>query len=118
MVRNFEHRYHAVRSRDTRFDGWFFVAVTSTGIYCRPSCPAVTPKRSNRCLPTKAVAIWHQLDDQGRMRLVESYLREAGNWGDIHSLDRSPRRVFSDSLYAVVGTSTGPYVGDERTPQN
>jgi AraC family transcriptional regulator of adaptative response / DNA-3-methyladenine glycosylase II len=47
MVRDFEHRYRAVRSRDARFDGWFFVAVTSTGIYCRPSCPAVTPKRSN-----------------------------------------------------------------------
>jgi hypothetical protein len=38
MVRDFEHRYRAVRSRDARFDGWFFVAVTSTGIYCRPSC--------------------------------------------------------------------------------
>lgn len=33
----------AVRSRDTRFDGWFFSAVRTTGIYCRPSCPAVTP---------------------------------------------------------------------------
>jgi AraC family transcriptional regulator of adaptative response / DNA-3-methyladenine glycosylase II len=51
MVRDFEHRYRAVRSRDARFDGWFFVAVTSTGIYCRPSCPAVTPKRSKICFP-------------------------------------------------------------------
>jgi AraC family transcriptional regulator, regulatory protein of adaptative response / DNA-3-methyladenine glycosylase II len=50
MVRDFEHRYRAVRSRDARFDGWFFVAVTSTGIYCRPSCPAVTPKRSKKCV--------------------------------------------------------------------
>ena len=74
-------------------------------------------KLSNRCFSTKAVAIWHQLDDQGRMRLVESYLREAGNWNDIQSLDRSARRMFSDPLYAVVGTSTGPYAGDERTPQ-
>ncbi|HZF59475.1 MAG TPA: Ada metal-binding domain-containing protein, partial [Rubrobacter sp.] len=57
MVRDFEHRYRAVRSRDARFDGWFFVAVTSTGIYCRPSCPAVTPKRSNvRFYPTAATA--------------------------------------------------------------
>jgi len=31
--------YQAVLSRDRRFDGWFFVAVTSTGIYCRPVCP-------------------------------------------------------------------------------
>src|SRR3954454_23773975 len=40
-------RYEAVRSRDARFDGEFFFAVETTGIYCRPSCPAVTPKRRN-----------------------------------------------------------------------
>ncbi|MFI7383856.1 bifunctional transcriptional activator/DNA repair enzyme AdaA [Streptomyces sp. NPDC049813] len=40
-------RYEAVRSRDARFDGEFFFAVRTTGIYCRPSCPAVTPKRHN-----------------------------------------------------------------------
>ena len=66
---------------------------------------------SNRCFPDKAVAIWHQLDDKGHMRLVESYLREAGNFANIRSLDRSPRRMFSDPLYAVVGESTGPYKG-------
>ncbi|MBW1596140.1 DNA-3-methyladenine glycosylase 2 family protein [Streptomyces sp. JJ38] len=42
-----ESRYEAVRSRDGRFDGVFFTAVRTTGIYCRPSCPAVTPKRQN-----------------------------------------------------------------------
>jgi AraC family transcriptional regulator of adaptative response / DNA-3-methyladenine glycosylase II len=52
-----EHCYRAVHSRDARFDGWFFTGVTSTGIYCRPSCPAVTPKRSNvRFYPTAAAA--------------------------------------------------------------
>src|SRR5215212_5360059 len=64
---------------------------------------------SNRCFPSKAVAIWHYLDDQGHMRLVERYLAEAGNFENIRSLDRSPRREYSDPLYAVVGTSTGPY---------
>jgi AraC family transcriptional regulator of adaptative response / DNA-3-methyladenine glycosylase II len=39
--------YRAAQSRDARFDGWFYVAVRTTGIYCRPSCPALTPKRSN-----------------------------------------------------------------------
>lgn len=39
--------YRAVSSRDERFDGWFFTAVRTTGIYCRPSCPAITPKRAN-----------------------------------------------------------------------
>ncbi|HEX4790531.1 MAG TPA: AlkA N-terminal domain-containing protein [Actinospica sp.] len=42
-----EHRYEAVRGRDPRFDGVFFTAVATTGIYCRPSCPATLPKREN-----------------------------------------------------------------------
>ncbi|MCU1594209.1 MAG: transcriptional regulator AraC family protein [Frankiales bacterium] len=37
----------AVQSKDARFDGWFFTAVRTTGIYCRPSCPAVPPKPRN-----------------------------------------------------------------------
>ncbi|MER6732345.1 bifunctional transcriptional activator/DNA repair enzyme AdaA [Streptomyces puniciscabiei] len=50
-------RYEAVRSRDGRFDGVFFFAVETTGIYCRPSCPAVTPKRHNvRFFATAAAA--------------------------------------------------------------
>lgn len=52
-----ETRYEAVSSRDARFDGEFFFAVETTGIYCRPSCPAVTPKRKNvRFYPTAAAA--------------------------------------------------------------
>lgn len=39
--------YRACQSRDPRFDGWFVTAVRTTGIYCRPSCPAITPKREN-----------------------------------------------------------------------
>ncbi|MFJ6081231.1 bifunctional transcriptional activator/DNA repair enzyme AdaA [Streptomyces sp. NPDC092369] len=52
-----DSRYEAVRSRDGRFDGEFFFAVLTTGIYCRPSCPAVTPKRRNvRFFATAAAA--------------------------------------------------------------
>jgi AraC family transcriptional regulator of adaptative response / DNA-3-methyladenine glycosylase II len=52
-----DSRYEAVRSRDARFDGVFFFAVETTGIYCRPSCPAVTPKRHNvRFFATAAAA--------------------------------------------------------------
>ncbi|GAA3697451.1 AlkA N-terminal domain-containing protein [Nonomuraea antimicrobica] len=47
----------AMESRDPRFDGWFYVAVTTTGIYCRPSCPAVMPKPQNmRLYPSAAAA--------------------------------------------------------------
>ncbi len=42
-----ERCYRAVASRDARFDGSFYTAVRTTGIYCRPSCPAITPKRGN-----------------------------------------------------------------------
>ena len=49
--------YERLHGRDPRFDGWFYVAVTSTGIYCRPSCPAMVPKRRNvRFFPTAAAA--------------------------------------------------------------
>ncbi|GGY75173.1 bifunctional transcriptional activator/DNA repair enzyme AdaA [Streptomyces omiyaensis] len=52
--------YQAVSSRDARFDGEFFFAVRTTGIYCRPSCPAVTPKRRNVAFfPTAAAAQGH-----------------------------------------------------------
>jgi ubiquinone/menaquinone biosynthesis C-methylase UbiE len=63
---------------------------------------------SNRCFPDKAVAIWHQLDDQGHVHLVEQYLRETGNFENVRGLDCSPRRLFSDPLYAVIGETTGP----------
>ena len=43
----FDERYRAIESRDQRFDGQFVTAVRSTGIYCRPSCPARTPKPAN-----------------------------------------------------------------------
>ncbi len=42
-----ERCHRAVAGRDARFDGWFFTAVRTTGIYCRPSCPARTPKPTN-----------------------------------------------------------------------
>jgi AraC family transcriptional regulator of adaptative response / DNA-3-methyladenine glycosylase II len=42
-----EQRYQGAVSKDPRFDGVFFIAVTSTGIYCRPSCPAITPRREH-----------------------------------------------------------------------
>jgi AraC family transcriptional regulator of adaptative response / DNA-3-methyladenine glycosylase II len=44
---DFEQRYRIIQSRDPRFDGQFITAVRSTGIYCRPSCPARTPKAAN-----------------------------------------------------------------------
>jgi AraC family transcriptional regulator of adaptative response / DNA-3-methyladenine glycosylase II len=57
VIDDFDRCYTAIRSKDPRFDGWFITAVTSTGIYCRPSCPAMTPKRENvRFHPSAAAA--------------------------------------------------------------
>jgi AraC family transcriptional regulator of adaptative response / DNA-3-methyladenine glycosylase II len=79
-----EQLYRAVSSRDRRFDGRFVLGVTSTGIYCRPSCPARTPKPENvryfalpaaavaagfracrRCRPDRVVARPHIADESG-----------------------------------------------------
>jgi AraC family transcriptional regulator of adaptative response / DNA-3-methyladenine glycosylase II len=48
--------YRAIATRDARFDGRLFIAVTSTGIYCRPICPARTPKRENLAFYPSAAA--------------------------------------------------------------
>jgi AraC family transcriptional regulator, regulatory protein of adaptative response / DNA-3-methyladenine glycosylase II len=57
VIEDAERCYRAVQAKDARFDGWFFTAVTTTGIYCRPSCPAITPKRANvRFYPSAAAA--------------------------------------------------------------
>ena len=57
LWRDAERCYRVVTARDSRFDGQFIMAVRTTGIYCRPSCPASTPKEQNvRFYPTSAAA--------------------------------------------------------------
>jgi AraC family transcriptional regulator of adaptative response / DNA-3-methyladenine glycosylase II len=56
MHTDHERCYRAASSRDARFDGVFYVGVKTTGIYCRPSCPAVTPKRENVLFYASAAA--------------------------------------------------------------
>ncbi|QHC32201.1 AlkA N-terminal domain-containing protein [Streptomyces sp. HF10] len=51
-----EHCVRAVQSKDARFDGWFYTAVLTTGIYCRPSCPVVPPKSRNMTFYPSAAA--------------------------------------------------------------
>jgi AraC family transcriptional regulator of adaptative response / DNA-3-methyladenine glycosylase II len=57
MYEDVERCVRAVQSKDARFDGWFYIAVVTTGIYCRPSCPVVPPKVDNmRFYPSAAAA--------------------------------------------------------------
>ncbi|WP_327348520.1 AlkA N-terminal domain-containing protein [Streptomyces europaeiscabiei] len=56
MYSDTERCVRAVRSKDARFDGWFFTAVVTTRIYCRPSCPVVPPKAENMTFYPSAAA--------------------------------------------------------------
>jgi len=57
MHEDFDRCFRAMHSKDARFDGWFVTAVTTTKIYCRPSCPARPPYARNvRFYPTAAAA--------------------------------------------------------------
>ncbi|WP_281444941.1 bifunctional transcriptional activator/DNA repair enzyme AdaA, partial [Paenarthrobacter nicotinovorans] len=124
---DFWQRYRAIDARDTRFDGQFFTAVRSTGIYCRPSCPARTPKAENvtfyetsaaaheagyrackRCLPeaVPGTPMWNLRSDiAGRaMRLInDGVITREGVDGLAHRLGYSARhlnRILSHELGA------------------
>ena len=76
------------------------------GRVLRPGAPLVVTF-SNRCFPTKAIALWHHLDDEGHVSLVAQWLRDSAVFGDVLTLDRSPRGR-SDPLYAVIGRALAP----------
>ncbi|MHC6593572.1 DNA-3-methyladenine glycosylase 2 family protein [Arthrobacter sp. C152] len=114
---DFWQRYRAIDARDPRFDGQFFTAVRTTGIYCRPSCPARTPKASNvtfyetsaaahdagyrackRCLPeaVPGTPAWNVRQDvAGRaMRLInDGVINRDGVAGLAARLGYSPRQL-------------------------
>ena len=71
----------------------------------RPGAPLIITF-SNRCFPTKAVAVWQMLDDKGHISLVEGYLRDVG-FVDVLKFDRGPKHWGSDPLYAVIGRAAG-----------
>lgn len=114
-------------TRDARFDGLFFTAVKTTGIYCRPVCPAPTPKAGNvsyyasaaaaaaagfrpclRCRPEAAPGSpLHQARSSlvtGALRLIEQGALDHGSLTDLAARvgvsDRHLRRVFADELGA------------------
>jgi SAM-dependent methyltransferase len=75
------------------------------GRVLRPGAPLVITF-SNRCFPTKAIACWRMLDDEGHVQLVGHYLAEAGNWRDPRCFHHCPRA--GDPLHAVIAYSAGP----------
>ncbi|MGA7123042.1 MAG: AlkA N-terminal domain-containing protein [Polyangiaceae bacterium] len=71
--------YRALRTRDTRFDGRLFVGVTSTGIYCRPVCPAATPNFEN-CVFFPSAAAAQEAGFRPCLRCRPETAPEVGSW--------------------------------------
>ncbi len=119
--------YRAVSMRDTRFDGRFFTAVKTTGIYCRPVCPARTPLAENvdfypsaaaaqeagfrpclRCRPETAPALgaWKGTSNtvSRALSMIELGILDEGSVEDLADRlgvgDRHLRRLFSQHLGA------------------
>lgn len=74
------------------------------GRVLRPCSPCVI-SFSNRCFPTKAVTIWHHLDDQDRARLVGHYFVMSENFGPYKILNISPNPGQTDHLFVVCANS-------------
>ena len=105
MHDDFEACYRAITSRDARFDGRFFTAVTSTGIYCRPVCPAQTPKRANvhfYATATAAEAAGFRACLRCRPHLAPGSLQAAG--GD-RIADRALRMIASGAADGGAGVA-------------
>ena len=137
MQLDFDACYSAITSRDPRFDGRFFTAVRSTGIYCRPICPARTPLRKNvsfypvaaaaeaagyrpcrRCRPETSpdTPDWNIKSDLARRaaELINDGLLDEGSVGDLatalHVSERQLRRVFLEET----GTSPASFARHRR----
>ncbi|MFT3943501.1 MAG: Ada metal-binding domain-containing protein [Ancrocorticia sp.] len=94
---SFEERYRAISARDTRFDGQFFTAVTSTGIYCRPSCPARTPKPGNvRFFLTAAAA--HEAGFRACKRCLPDATPESPQWNVRRDVTGRAMRLIADGV--------------------
>jgi AraC family transcriptional regulator of adaptative response / DNA-3-methyladenine glycosylase II len=92
-----ERCYRAVASRDARFDGHFITAVRTTGIYCRPSCPATTPKRANvEFLPTAGAA--QQRGYRACRRCLPDAVPGSPDWNVRADLAARAMRLISDGI--------------------
>jgi SAM-dependent methyltransferase len=87
--------------------------IREAGRVLKPGAPLIVTF-SNRCVPTPAIGCWCLLDDTGHLCLIAQYFVQAGNWTDIHCLDRTPPGG-GDPLYAVIGRSLGaaPAMADD-----
>ncbi|MGX5681199.1 AlkA N-terminal domain-containing protein [Schumannella luteola] len=93
----FEQRYRALQSRDPRFDGQFIAGVHSTGIYCRPSCPAMTPQPRNvRFYRTAAAA--HEAGLRACKRCQPDAVPGSPDWNLADDLASRAMRLIGDGV--------------------
>ena len=79
--------------------------IREAGRVLKPGAPLIVTF-SNRCVPARAIGCWCLLDDTGHLCLIAQHFVQAGNWINIHCLDRTPPGG-GDPLYAVIGRSLG-----------
>lgn len=94
---DFAERYRALSSRDSRFDGQFIAGVHSTGIYCRPSCPAMTPlKRNVRFYRTAAAA--HEAGLRACKRCQPDAVPGSPDWNIHDDIASRAMRLITDGV--------------------
>src|SRR5690349_23904037 len=91
----FAERYRAMRARDARFDGQFITGVHSTGIYCRPSCPAVSPKATNVSFYLTAAAA-HEAGLRACKRCLPDAVPGSPEWNVRDDLAARAMRLIAD----------------------
>ena len=93
----FAQRYGALSSRDSRFDGQFIAGVHSTGIYCRPSCPAMTPHARNVSFYRTAAAA-HEAGLRACKRCQPDAVPGSPEWNLRDDLASRAMRLISDGV--------------------
>jgi AraC family transcriptional regulator of adaptative response / DNA-3-methyladenine glycosylase II len=98
--------YRALQTRDERFDGRIFVGVTSTGIYCRPVCPARTPKLEN-CQFYPSAAAAHEAGFRPCLRCRPETVLDLGSWrGTSNTVSRGLALISEGNLDGETGIET------------
>lgn len=93
----FAERYRALSSRDSRFDGQFIAGVHSTGIYCRPSCPAMTPREKNVSFYRTAAAA-HEAGLRACKRCQPDAVPGSPDWNLSDDLASRAMRLITDGV--------------------
>ncbi|MEU1850954.1 AlkA N-terminal domain-containing protein [Streptomyces sp. NPDC019990] len=102
MHEDAERCIRAVQSKDARFDGWFFIAVLTTRIYCRPSCPVSPPKPKNmRFYPSAAAA--QQAGFRACKRCRPDATPGSPKWNERADLVARAMRLIKDGVVDRVG---------------